>query len=108
MGTNKSDSATHITESHPNPHGEQPVSEMAAQTDHRAAASENMAQNPSTRENRLNPSVTGPLEDPTTDSMFNLADRQTRELLGQDTGKNRSRGRSRTNQQKTAKGRKVA
>lgn len=68
----------HITEVHPNPHGEQDVAEMPLRTDHSDATSENVGQNTSTRSNRINFSVTGPLEDPTTDSMFNLADPQTR------------------------------
>ena len=103
MGTNKSRSATHITESHPNPHGEQQVSEMPLQTDHREATTENVARTPSTLENQMSPSMNGPLEDPTTDSMFNLADRQTRELLGQDTGKNRSRGQGPNSRKKKAR-----
>ena len=60
----------------------------------------------STVENRLNPSVLGPVEDPTTDSMFNMADRQTKELLGQE---DRSQPQSESDpQKKTAKRRKAA
>jgi len=70
----------HITEAQPNPHGEQEIAEMPVQTDHGAVTRENVGQNTSTRDNRMNPSVNGPLEDPTTDSMFNLADPQTREI----------------------------
>lgn len=77
----KSGQRENISETHPNPHGEQQVSEMPLQTDHRAVTQENIAQNPSTTENRMNPSVTGALEDPSSDSMFNLADPQTKELL---------------------------
>lgn len=53
---------------------------MPLRTDHRDATDENAGENTSTRGNRMNPSVTGPLEDPTTDSMFNLADPQTRAI----------------------------
>lgn len=95
----------HITETHPNPHGEQEVAEMPLQTDHGVATKENVAQNTSTRDNRLNPVVSGPLEDPTTDSMFNVADRQTKEIE-QSTGKDDS-GRS-MNTRRTPKNRKTA
>ena len=53
----------------------------------------------------MNPSVSGLLEDPTTDSMFNLADPQTTEIIGDTTGKEDSR---RDNKQKTSKNRKTA
>lgn len=95
----------HITEAHPNPHGEQEVAEMPLQTDHGAATKENVAQNTSTRDNRLNPVVSGPLEDPTTDSMFNVADRQTKEIE-QSTGKDDSRRSIST--RRTPKNRKTA
>lgn len=81
MATDKRRSENHITEAHPNPHGEQDVAEQPVQTDHSNVARGNVAQNSSTVENRMNPSVSGPLEDPTDDSMFNNADPQTRELL---------------------------
>lgn len=68
----------HITETHPNPHGEQDIAEMPLRTDHSDVTDESAGQNTSTKGNRMNPSVTGPLEDPTTDSMFNVADPQTR------------------------------
>jgi hypothetical protein len=73
-------SPRHVMEEHANLHGEQKAAEMPVQTDHGAVTHENVGQNTSTEETRLNPSITGPLEDPTTDSMFNLADPQTREL----------------------------
>ena len=106
--TTKTDSARHprhITEVHPNPHGEQDVAEMPLQTDHGAATKENVAQSTSTRDNRLNPQVSGPLEDPTTDSMFNVADPQTK-LIEQSTGKD-STGRSMSTR-RTPKNRKTA
>ncbi|HKE31608.1 MAG TPA: hypothetical protein VKD65_07775 [Candidatus Angelobacter sp.] len=108
MGNNSSKTPKHITEVHPNPHGEQQISEMPLQTDHRGTGSENVAQNPSTRENRLNPSVIGPLEDPTTDSMFNLADQQVRELLEENMDKDRLQHRGASvRRKKAAKNRKT-
>jgi hypothetical protein len=95
----------HIREGHPNPHGEQEIAETPVQTDHSDVTGENVGQNTSTRGNRLNPSVSGLLEDPTTDSMFNLADPQTTEIIGDTTGKEDSR---RDNKQKTSKNRKTA
>ena len=53
---------------------------MPLRTDHSAATRENVAQNPNTRDNQMNPSVAVLREDPTDDSMFNNADPQTREL----------------------------
>src|SRR5215469_7827758 len=91
----------HITEPHPNPHGEQDVAEMPLRTDHSDATTDNAGQNTSTRDNRMNPSVTGPLEDPTTDSMFNLADPQTREIEESEEKGNSPR-------EKTRKKRKIA
>lgn len=76
-----------VMESQPNPHGEQETGETPIQTDHAAGAPQNVSQNPSTVENRLHPSV---VQDPSTDSMFNLADPQTRELLEEDSHKDRS------------------
>ena len=81
MVTRKSKKEEHITEAHPNPNGEQGIAEMPLRTDHGDVTRENVGQNSSTAENRLNPSVTGPLEDATDDSMFNNADPQTRELV---------------------------
>ena len=90
-----------ITEAHPNPHGEQDVAEMPLQTNHTNVTSENVGQTTSTRGNRMNPTVTGPLEDPTTDSMFNLADPQTREI-------EETEEQSRSSREKTRKKRKIA
>ena len=99
--TNSSTHPQHLTEAHPNPHGQQEVAEMPGQTEHGAVTRENVGQNTSTQESHLNPSVTGPLEDPTTDSMFNSADPQTREIE-ESTGKDSSR------RKKTSGNRKVA
>ena len=100
MGKSQPKTSRHITEAHPNPRGEQ--------TDHRGTGNENVAQNPSTRENRLNPSVIGPLEDPTTDSMFNLADQQVRELLEENMDKDRLQHRGASvRRKKAAKNRKT-
>ncbi|HEY6967649.1 MAG TPA: hypothetical protein VJA94_00355 [Candidatus Angelobacter sp.] len=98
MAAGKSKVSKHITETHPNPHGEQDVAEMPLQTNHSDAMPQNVAGTASTKENRMNPSVTGPLEDPTDDSMFNNADPQTRELLQRESRRHK----------KTSKGRKVA
>jgi hypothetical protein len=65
--------------------------------------SKNVAQNTSTTENRLNPSVTGAVEDASTDSMFNNADPQTSELLKKNNAKDRSPGKAQgTRRRKTA------
>ncbi len=64
-------------ETQPNPHGEQQAGEMPVETGHRSSTDENVSRNPSTVENRMNPSV---VQDPSTDSMFNLADPQSKEL----------------------------
>ena len=98
MATGKSKVRKHITEAHPNPHGEQDIAEMPLRTDQSDATRQNVAGTASTMENRMNPSVTGPLEDPTDDSMFNNADPQTRELLQRESRRHK----------KTPKYRKVA
>jgi len=109
VGKNRPDLSGRIAETHPDPQGEQQVAEMPLQTDHRVATTENVAQNPSTQENRLNPSVTGALEDPTTDSMFNLVDAQTRELLEENMDKDRLQHRGASVRRKrAAKNRKTA
>lgn len=89
-----------IQETHPNPHSEQEVSEMPLQTGHRDSAMENVAQNPSTTENRMNPPVTGAVEDPSSDSMFNNADPQTSELLKKNTSKDRSPAKPKVNRRR--------
>ena len=81
MAAGKSKVRKHITEAHPNPQAEQHVAEMPLRTDPSDATRQNVAGTANTVESRMNPSVTGPLEDPTDDSMFNNADPQTRELL---------------------------
>lgn len=98
MAAGKSKVRKHFSEAHPNPHGEQDVTEMPLRTDHSDATRQNVAGSTSTKENRMNPSVTGPLEDPTDDSMFNNADPQTRELLQRESRRHK----------KTSKYRKVA
>lgn len=77
----------HIAETHPNPHGEQIVAEMPIETDHGAATEQNIARNPSMAGNRMNPSVV--VQDASTDSMFNLADPQSKELLNNQADKTR-------------------
>lgn len=68
-----------MTEASPNPHNEADVAETPVETDHRhLTRRENVAQTPSTREGRLDPSVAegvagGSLDH---DSMFNQADPQ--------------------------------
>jgi len=99
--TESSRISEHITEAHPRAHGEQDVAEMPLQTDHSNVTSENAGQNTSTRGNPTKPTVTGPLEDPTTDSMFNLADPQTREIEEIEEQSSSSR-------EKTRKKRKIA
>jgi hypothetical protein len=98
MATDKRKKEEHVTEAHPGPHGEQEITDTPVRTDHSDATRRNVAQNSSTVGNRLNPSVNGPLEDPTDDSMFNNADPQTRELLHRESKR----------QTKTRKHRKVA
>lgn len=90
----------HIMEAHPNPHGEQHVAEMP-RTDHSAVTDENVGQNTSTRGNRLNPSVSGTLEEPTTDSRSNAAKPQTRKM-------EESAEKKRPQEEKTSKKRRVA
>lgn len=68
-----------MTEASPNPHNEADVAESPVETDHsHLTRRENVAQTPSTREGRLDPSVAegvagGSIDH---DSMFNQADRQ--------------------------------
>lgn len=81
-----------IQETHPNPHDEQ--------SDQESSTAENVVQNPSTTENRTNPSVTGAVEDPSTDSMFNNADPQTSELLKKNTSKDRSPAKPKDNRRR--------
>jgi|SRR6185312_4229873 len=68
-----------MNEASPNPHNEAHVAETPVETDHsNLTRQENVAQTPSTREGRLDPSVAegvagGSIDH---DSMFNQADRQ--------------------------------
>src|SRR5436309_859729 len=72
-----------MTESSPNPHGQAKVIQMP-HPDQRQAMKKNVAQTTSTTGNRMNPSVTGPLEEGreglSDDSMFNSADPQARNM----------------------------
>src|SRR5437899_8438144 len=73
-----------MTESSPNPHGQAKVIQMP-HPDQRQAMKKNVAQTTSTTANRMNPSVTGPLEQQgreglSDDSMFNSADPQARNM----------------------------
>lgn len=68
-----------MSEASPNPHNEAKIIEIPVRTDHSdQTGSENVAQTPSTREGRLDPSVgegvAGGVAD--SDSMFNEADPQ--------------------------------
>lgn len=88
----------HMTEASPNPHNEAAVVEMPVRTDQRdLTGGENVAQTPSTREGRLDPSVgegvTGGVAD--TDSMFNQADPQAKEAEPSGTGPRDTGKRSR-------------
>jgi len=68
-----------MTESSPNPHGQAKVIQMP-NPEQRQQTGRNIPQSTSTAENRMNPSVTGPLEEGhegfDDDSMFNSADPQ--------------------------------
>src|SRR5438132_10160672 len=72
-----------MTESSPNPHGQAKVIQMP-NPDQRQTMKRNAAQTTSTTGNRMNPSVTGPLEEGheglSDDSMFNSADPQVRNM----------------------------
>jgi len=74
----------HMAEGSPNPHNEADIIEMPISTDQsRHTAGQNVAQTPSTREGRVDPSVgesVGGVAD--TDSMFNEADPQAAEKSG--------------------------
>jgi pyridoxine 5'-phosphate synthase PdxJ len=107
MGSRKPNSRDHqsrsseqprdVAEARPNPQGQQKILKMPLRPDQRRVTSRNIAQNPSTVENRMNPSVATSAERntaPDTDSMFNNADPQTRELVEQNNARNRSRLRS--------------
>lgn len=94
----------HIAEAHPDPRGEQMVAEMPLETDHSAATRQNIARNPSMAENRMNPSVV--VQDASTDSMFNLADPQSKELLNNQTDK--ARGSVRGQNKRGGRSRKAA
>jgi hypothetical protein len=71
-----------MTEASPNPHNEQTIADSPVSTDQRdGTESQNVGGSPSTREGRLHPSVgesVGGVAD--TDSMFNEADPQAREI----------------------------
>ena len=106
--SSKSDQPQHTAEATPNPQGQQKVIEMPLRPDQRKVTQQNVAQNPSTVGNRMNPSVNISPEnavepDPLfqdTDSMFNNADPQTRDLLQENNARNRS------HLQRRARGRK--
>lgn len=106
----KSEQPQHATDATPNPQGQQKVIEMPLRPDQRRVTQQNVAQTPNTAGNRMNPSVNVSPEnavepDPLfkdTDSMFNNADPQTRDLLQENNAPNRShfqrraRGRKKT------------
>ena len=72
-----------MTESSPNPQGQAKVIQMP-HPDQRQPMKKNVAQTTSTTGDRMNPSVTGPLEEGheglSDDSMFNSADPQARNM----------------------------
>lgn len=75
----------HMTEISPNPHNEAEVNDRPVNTDQASETKgENVAQTPSTREGRMQPSVAEATEGGVADhdSMFNNADPQTREING--------------------------
>lgn len=98
QGSEKRMQSKEIRETHP--HGEQEATDLSVQSNHESSTAENVAQNPSTTENRTNPSVTGAVEDPSTDSMFNNADPQTSELLKKNTSKDRSPAKPKGNRRR--------
>lgn len=99
-GSEKRMHSKDIHETNPNPHGEQEANDLSIQSDHESSTAENVPQNPSMTENRTTPSVTGALEDPSTDSMFNNADPQTSELLKKKTSKDRSPAKPKGNRRR--------
>jgi hypothetical protein len=108
--SSKSDQPQHTADATPNPQGQQTVIEMPLRPDQRKVTQQNVAQNPSTVGNRMNPSVTVSPENviepdrqfDDTDSMFNNADPQTRDLVEENNAPNRlhlqrgARGRKKT------------
>jgi predicted lipid-binding transport protein (Tim44 family) len=94
----KTEQQRHMADSTPNPQGQQKVIHMPRRSDQRKHTSQNIPQNPSTVGNRMDPSVTTSMEDNTaldSDSMFNEADPQARELVEENNARNRSRLRRR-------------
>ena len=106
--SSKSEQPQHAADATPNPQGQQKIIEMPLRPDQRRVTQQNVAQNPSTVGNRMNPSVTVSPENAIepdrqfddTDSMFNNADPQTRDLVEENNAPNRSR------LQRRAKGRR--
>lgn len=84
-----------MTEISPNPHNEAEVTDGAVSTDQASETQgQNVAQSPSTREGRIQPSVAEATEGGVADhdSMFNNADPQTREVTS--SGKRETRERA--------------
>lgn len=106
-----SEKPRHMADATPNPQGQQKVIEMPLRPDQQRISSSNLAQNPSTRENRMDPSVATSMEDGgiDTDSMFNSADPQARELLQENDARNRAHLKRKAGQrEKKTRGRKTA
>ena len=106
-----SEKSRDMADATPNPQSQQKVIEMPLRPDQRRFSSSNIAQNPSTVENRMDPSVATSMEDGgiDTDSMFNNADPQTRELLEENNARNREHLKRKAGQrEKKARGRKTA
>lgn len=91
-----------ISKAHPSPHREREVAEMPIQTDYSSATRENLAGSSNTTEDRMNPSVVADVDDPSTDSMFNQADPQTRDLLEKNSAKRAQRQKRGAKRRQTA------
>jgi hypothetical protein len=110
--TREPEQPPHMAEATPNPQGQQKVVEMPLRPDQRKLTPYNVGQNPSTVENRMDPSVAVSMEDTSTvdtDSMFNSADWQARELLQENNARNRSHLQRRAGRhEKSRRTRKIA
>ena len=119
MATRRSDSKDqarrserpwHMADATPNPQGRQKVIEMPLRPDQRKFSSSNIAQNPNIVENRMDPSVVTSIEGGgiDTDSMFNNADPQARELLEENNARNRAHLKRKAGQREKKARRKTA
>jgi hypothetical protein len=107
----KSEKPRHVADATPNPQSQQKIIEMPLRPDQRRFSSSNIAQNPSTVGNRMDPSVATSMEDNgiDSDSMFNNADPQSRELLQENNARNREHLKRKAGQrEQRTRGRKTA